>query len=32
MHLQFRGNEDQIDQEEAEMEALAELQFARVPP
>ncbi|HXQ50503.1 MAG TPA: thiamine pyrophosphate-binding protein [Stellaceae bacterium] len=32
VHLQFRGNEGQIDAEEAEMEALAEPQFARVPP
>jgi acetolactate synthase-1/2/3 large subunit len=32
VHLQFRGNEGQIDAEEAEMEALAEPLFARVPP
>jgi acetolactate synthase I/II/III large subunit len=32
VHLQFRGNEGQIDQEEAEMEPLCEPQFARVPP
>lgn len=32
VHLQFRGNEGQIDQEEADMEALCEPQFARVPP
>ncbi len=32
VHLQFRGNEGQVDQEEAEMEAIAEPQFARVPP
>ena len=32
VHLQFRGNEGQIDQEEAEMDALVEPQFARVPP
>jgi acetolactate synthase-1/2/3 large subunit len=32
VHLQFRGNEGQIDVEEAEMEALVEAQFARVPP
>jgi acetolactate synthase-1/2/3 large subunit len=32
VHLQFRGNEGQIDQEEAEMQALCEAQFARVPP
>ena len=32
VHLQFRGNEGQIDQEEAEMEAYCEELFARVPP
>jgi len=32
VHLQFRGNEGQVDVEEAEMEALVETQFARVPP
>src|ERR1700756_866490 len=32
VHLQFRGNEGQLDLEEAEMEALIEAQFARVPP
>jgi acetolactate synthase-1/2/3 large subunit len=32
VHLQFRGNEGQIDQEEAEMEPLVEPRFARVPP
>src|SRR6185312_15123652 len=32
VHLQFRGNEGQIDAEEAEMEALVEPLFARVPP
>ena len=32
VHLQFRGNEAQIDQEEAEMEPLCEEAFARVPP
>ena len=32
VHLQFRGNEGQMDQEEAEMEPLVEKQFARVPP
>src|SRR5437588_9994171 len=32
VHLQFRGNEGQIDAEEAEMEPLCEAQFARVPP
>jgi acetolactate synthase I/II/III large subunit len=31
VHLQFRGNEGQIDAEEAEMEPLCEQQFARVP-
>jgi acetolactate synthase I/II/III large subunit len=32
VHLQFRGNEGQLDLEEAEMEAIVESQFARVPP
>src|SRR5580658_8865489 len=32
VHLQFRGNEGQIDVEEAEMEPLVEERFARVPP
>ena len=32
VHLQFRGNEGQVDQEEAELEPLVEPQFARVPP
>src|SRR6516164_5171278 len=32
VHLQFRGNEGQIDIEEAEMEPLVEPLFARVPP
>jgi acetolactate synthase-1/2/3 large subunit len=32
VHLQFRGNEGQLDQEEAEMQPLVEPQFARVPP
>ncbi len=32
VHLQFRGNEGQIDNEEAELEPLAEEKFARVPP
>src|ERR687887_1289042 len=32
VHLQFRGNEGQIDQEEAEIAPLVEPQFARVPP
>src|SRR6202789_3900837 len=31
VHLQFRGNEGQIDAEEAEMEPLVEPQYARVP-
>jgi acetolactate synthase I/II/III large subunit len=32
VHLQFRGNEGQIDAEEAELEPLIEPLFARVPP
>src|SRR5205823_7041521 len=32
VHLQFRGNEGQVDGEEAELEPLCEEQFARVPP
>src|SRR5262249_56338961 len=32
VHLQFRGNEGQLDLEEAEMEPLTEERFARVPP
>src|SRR5881227_1619740 len=32
VHLQFRGNEGQLDGEEAELEPLCEPQFARVPP
>src|SRR5512144_799241 len=32
VHLQFRGNEGQVDADEAEMEPLCEPQFARVPP
>src|SRR6266545_67097 len=32
VHLQFRGNEGQIDGDEAEMEPLCEELFARVPP
>src|SRR5205085_4331473 len=32
VHLQFRGNEGQIDLDETELEALVEPQFARVPP
>src|ERR1700685_2493131 len=31
VHLQFRGNEVQIDAEEADMERLVEPQFSRVP-
>ena len=32
VHLQFRGNEGQLDAESAVMEALAEPEFGRVPP
>ncbi|MGB5079699.1 MAG: thiamine pyrophosphate-binding protein [Burkholderiales bacterium] len=32
VHLQFRGNEGQIDAEEAEMEPQVEERFSRVPP
>jgi acetolactate synthase I/II/III large subunit len=32
VHLQFRGNEGQVDQEEADMEPFCEEQFAQVPP
>ena len=32
VHLQFRGNEGQIDQEEADLAPLVEQRFARVPP
>jgi acetolactate synthase I/II/III large subunit len=32
VHLQFRGNEGQIDLEEADMEPLVEPLFARAPP
>jgi acetolactate synthase-1/2/3 large subunit len=32
VHLQFRGNEGQVDVEEAEMEAQVETQFDHVPP
>jgi acetolactate synthase-1/2/3 large subunit len=32
VHLQFRGNEGQLDADEAELEPLVEPQFARVPP
>src|SRR6201986_4726626 len=31
VHLQFRGNEGQVDADEAELEPLAEPRFARVP-
>jgi acetolactate synthase-1/2/3 large subunit len=32
VHLQFRGNEGQVDQEEADMQPQWETQFVRVPP
>src|SRR5262245_39851794 len=32
VHLQFRGNEGQVDADEAEMEPFVEEQFACVPP
>jgi len=32
VHLQFRGNEGQIDQEEADIEPLVEKQYAQIPP
>ena len=32
VHLQFRGNEGQVDAEEADMEVLCEETFASVPP
>src|ERR687889_548368 len=32
VHLQFRGNEGQVDLDEAELEPLVEELFARVPP
>jgi acetolactate synthase I/II/III large subunit len=32
VHLQFRGNEGQVDAEEADMEPLVEALFSRVPP
>src|SRR5471032_1737630 len=32
VHLQFRGNEGQLDLEEAEMDGLVETQFSKVPP
>ena len=32
VHLQFRGNEGQVDLDEADLEPLVEERFARVPP
>jgi len=32
VHLQLRGNEGQVDQEEADMDPVVEPQFSRVPP
>src|SRR5262249_6660373 len=32
VHLQFRGNEGQVDAEEAELEPLVEERFSHVPP
>ncbi|HEY5278635.1 MAG TPA: thiamine pyrophosphate-binding protein [Pseudolabrys sp.] len=32
VHLQFRGNEGQLDAEEGELEPLVETQFSHVPP
>ena len=32
VHLQFRGNEGQVDGDEGEMEPLIEPEFSRVPP
>ena len=32
VHLQFRGNEGQVDQEEADLDTLVEQQYAKVPP
>jgi acetolactate synthase-1/2/3 large subunit len=32
VHLQFRGNEGQVDLDEAEMDGIVETQFAKVPP
>jgi acetolactate synthase-1/2/3 large subunit len=32
VHLQFRGNEGQVDADEAEMDVLIEPQYAQVPP
>jgi acetolactate synthase I/II/III large subunit len=32
VHLQFRGNEGQLDAEEGELDGIVETQFAKVPP
>ncbi len=32
VHLQFRGNEGQVDAEEAELEPMVEPMFSRIPP
>jgi acetolactate synthase-1/2/3 large subunit len=32
VHLQFRGNEGQLDAEEGELDGIIETQFAKVPP
>jgi acetolactate synthase-1/2/3 large subunit len=32
VHLQFRGNEGQVDQDEADLDPLCEARFAQVPP
>lgn len=32
VHLQFRGNEGQVDAEEGELDGIVETQFAHVPP
>src|SRR5215216_6256859 len=32
VHLQFRGNEGQVDAEEADLEPMVEQQYAKVPP
>jgi acetolactate synthase-1/2/3 large subunit len=32
VHLQFRGNEGQLDSEEGELDGIVETQFAKVPP
>src|SRR6186713_662623 len=32
VHLQFRGNEGQVDAEEAQLEPLVEKQYAQIPP